>query len=67
MTKTITDPISTTVAAAVVGCSVRCVRQMLSDGRLFGRKIGPRIWVVSEKSAKEERQNPAKTGRPRKS
>jgi len=59
--------ISTAAAAVLIGCTARNVRQMLVDGRLSGRKIGVRTWIVERKSAEKMQQNTAKTGRPRNS
>jgi len=61
------NPISTAEAAILIGCTARCVRQMLVDGRLSGQRIGLRTWIVERKSAENMRENPAKMGRPRKS
>lgn len=53
-------------AADLIGCSGSRVRQMLRDGILAGKKVGERMWLVSEQEAKKAKENPASTGRPRK-
>jgi len=43
------EVVGTTVAAGLLGCTDRRVRQLLDDGLLVGRKVG-RQWLVDEAS-----------------
>lgn len=60
----ITDGISVGEAAELIGVSAAHVRKLLRDGDLVGRKISPRIWLVSRKSALAFSRNRPKLGRP---
>lgn len=62
--KKITDAISVEEAAELIGCSAAHVRKLLRDGDLVGRKISPRIWVVSSRAATHFAKHRPKLGRP---
>jgi excisionase family DNA binding protein len=53
-------------AATVIGCTDGRVRQLLREGKLIGKKISQRMWLISEEEARKMRDLPAETGRPRK-
>lgn len=54
-------------AAAVIGCSHRRVTQMLREGRLKGKKVSDRVWLIEQSEAERMRDFTPATGRPRKS
>lgn len=58
--------LTSTEAAALIGCTDGRVRQLLRDGELLGKKIGKRMWLIPEDEAKKIRDLPIETGRPRK-
>lgn len=60
----ITDGIGVGEAAELIGISAAHVRKLLRDGELVGRKLGPRVWIVSRKSALAFSRNRPKLGRP---
>lgn len=57
--------LNTQEAAEVIGVTDGNVRQMLRDGRIKGKKLGPRAWAIPRKEAIRVRDNPPATGRPR--
>ena len=61
------DAVSVTRAAEIIGCTTGRVRQLLRDQMIRGTKLGARAWAVSRVDAEKMAENPAKTGRPRKS
>lgn len=59
-----TDGIGVGEAAVLIGCTAAHVRKLLRDGDLVGRKLSPRIWLVSRKSALAFSRNRPRLGRP---
>lgn len=55
-----------TQAAIVIGCTDGRVRQLLRTGRLAGKKIGSRLWLISPDEVEKMRDFVPQTGRPRK-
>ena len=49
-------------AAAFIGVTTGRVRQLLRSGDLLGEKIGARLWLVDQDSAKEYRDTQRKPG-----
>lgn len=58
--------ISVNEAAAIIGCTVGRVRQMLLASELLGAKLNARAWAVDRKAAEKLAKNPSHVGRPRK-
>jgi hypothetical protein len=56
------DIVTTSVAAGVIGCTDGRVRQLLRAGHLAGRRVG-RDWLVVLASAERYRDSPRKPGR----
>ncbi len=54
--------VTTSEAAAVIGCNTSRVRQLLLAGKLRGERVG-RDWLVERKSAEEYRDTERKPGR----
>lgn len=62
--KKINDPISVDEAAEILAISTTHVTRLLREGQLLGRKMSPRLWIVSAKSVKHFAKNRPKLGRP---
>lgn len=58
--------LNTKQAAEVIGCTDANVRRMLLDGRLKGKKVSARGWMVPRAEAEKAAKNPSFVGRPRK-
>lgn len=55
-----------TQAAAIAGCTVSYVRQLLRKEEIRGEKIGERAWVIPASQLAKLKESPAKkSGRPR--
>lgn len=52
-------------AAAIIGCTVGRVRQLLIDGEIVGMKLNERAWAVDRKSAEKYAKREISVGRPR--
>jgi excisionase family DNA binding protein len=48
--------ISTSIAAAELGCTSRTVRRLLERGLLAGYRLGPRAWRTSRAAIREFQQ-----------
>ena len=58
--------ISVNEAAAIIGCTVGRVRQLLLASELVGAKLNDRAWAVDRKAAEKLARTPSNVGRPRK-
>jgi excisionase family DNA binding protein len=56
-----TDFVTTSEAAEIIGCVDSRVRQLLRDKKLVGQRVG-RDWLVSRKSAVAYRDSDRKPG-----
>lgn len=57
--------VSVADAAAILGCTVGRIRQLLIDGTIAGTKLNERAWAVERKSVEKLAKIPQTTGRPR--
>lgn len=53
--------LTTSEAAAIIGCNASRVRQLLGEGKLDGERVG-RDWLVERKSAEEYRDTERRPG-----
>lgn len=58
-----TEYVTTSEAAEIIGCVARRVRQLLQAGKLVGKRMG-RDWLVDRSSAEAYRDSARKPGRP---
>jgi excisionase family DNA binding protein len=62
----VADFITTTQAAAIIGCTDSRVRQLVRAGMIPGVvKAGPRAVLIPRRQAEKLRDHPSEVGRPR--
>lgn len=66
MSLEITDWVSVTRAAEILGCTTGRIRQLLGEKRLVGEKLdGTKLWMVSRESVESYGNETLPPGRPR--
>lgn len=65
MSTVLENYLNTQEAADVIGCTDGYVRRLLLDGKITGKKVTARSWVIPRKEAERVRDDLPPTGRPR--